>query len=134
MRWVPNIAFGTKGYPEKVARRLRAMNIAAWICAAQAGYFAILRMLDPAPGMFTRGLTNAGIAAAFAALPLLHRLSPLAAPLVFLAFAYWAIFRSAYQIGTGGGSDMFYLTATALFVLLIGTEHIVLAALAGTKG
>ncbi len=131
MRWVPNIAFGTKGYPEKVARRLRAMNIAAWICAAQAGYFAILRMLDPAPGMFTRGLTNAGIAAAFAALPLLHRLSPLAAPLVFLAFAYWAIFRSAYQIGTGGGSDMFYLTATALFVLLIGTEHIVLAALAG---
>ena len=45
-------------------------------------------MLDPAPGMFTRGLINAGIAAAFAALPLLHRFSPLAAPLVFLAFAY----------------------------------------------
>ena len=88
-------------------------------------------MLDPAPGMFTRGLTNAGIAAAFAALPLLHRFSPLAAPLVFLAFGYAIIFRSAYQFGTGGGGYMFYLTATALFVLLIGTEHVVLAALAG---
>ena len=69
------------------------MNIAAWIAAAQAGFFAILRMLDPAPGMFRRGLINAGIAAAFAALPLLHRFSPLAAPLVFLAFAYAIIFR-----------------------------------------
>ena len=131
LRYLPNIRFGTERYPEKVARRLRAMNIAAWICAAQAGFFAILRMLDPAPGMFRRGLINAGIAAAFAALPLLHRFSPLAAPLVFLAFAYAIIFRSAYQIGTGGGGYMFYLTATALIVLLIGTEHVVLAALAG---
>ena len=131
MRFLPNIRFGTERYPEKVARRLRAMNIAAWICAAQAGFFAILRMLDPAPGMFGRGLTNAGIAAAFAALPLLHRFGPLAAPLVFIAFAYWAIFRSTYQIGTGGGYHMFYLTATALVALLIGTEHVVLAALAG---
>ena len=97
LRYLPNIRFGTERYPEKVARRLRAMNIAAWICAAQAGFFAILRMLDPAPGMFTRGLTNAGIAAAFAALPLLHRFSPLAAPLVFIAFGYWVIFRAAYR-------------------------------------
>lgn len=131
MRYLPNIRFGTERYPERVARRLRAMNIAAWICAAQAGYFSILRMLDPTPGMFTRGLTNAGIAFTFAALPLLHRFSPLAAPLVFLAFVYAQIFRSAYQIGTGGGGYMFYLTAAALFVLLIGTEHVALGVLAG---
>jgi adenylate cyclase len=131
LRFIPNIHFGTERYPEKVARRLRAMNIAAWIVAAQAGFFAILRMLDPAPGMFRRGLINAGIAATFAALPLLHRFSPLAGPLVFIAFAYAIIFRSAYQTGTGSGGHMFYLTATALIALLIGTEHVVLAALAG---
>ncbi len=131
LRYLPNIRFGTERYPEKVARRLRAMNIAAWICAAQAGFFAILRMLDPAPGMFRRGLINAGFAAAFAALPLLHRFSPLAAPLVFSPFVYAMIFRSSYQFGTGGGSHMFYLTATALIALLIGTEHVVLGALAG---
>jgi adenylate cyclase len=130
LRFLPNIRFGTERYPEKVARRLRAMNIAAWICAAQAGFFVILRMLDPAPGMIGRALTNAGIAAAFATLPLLHRFGPLAAPLVFIAFAYWAIFRSAYEFGTGGGGHMFYLTETALIALLIGTEHVVLAALA----
>jgi adenylate cyclase len=131
LRLLPNIRYGTERYPEKVARRLRAMNIAAWIAAAQAGCFTILRMLDPAPGMFRRGLINAGIAAAFAALPLLHRFSPLAAPLVGLALAYAIIFRSVYQIGTGSGAYMFYLTLTALIVLLIGTEHVVLAALAG---
>ena len=132
MRFLPNIRFGTERYPERVARRLRAMNIAAWIAAAQAGCFAILRLLDPAPGMFRRGLINAGIAAAFAALPLLHRFSPLAAPLVGLALAYAIIFRSVYQIGTGSGAYMFYLTLTALIVLLIGTEHVVLAALAAS--
>jgi adenylate cyclase len=134
LRYLPNIRFGTERYPEKVARRLRAMNIAAWIAAAQAGFFAILRMLDPAPGMFTRGLTNAGFAAALAALPLLHRFSPLAAPLVFLAIVYALIFRTSYQIGTGGGSYMFYLTATALIVLLIGTEYVMLSALVAAMG
>jgi adenylate cyclase len=134
LRYLPNIRFGTERYPEKVARRLRAMNIAAWIAAAQAGFFAILRMLDPAPGMFRRGLINAGFAAGFAALPLLHRFSPLAAPLVFLAVVYALIFRNSYQIGTGGGSYMFYLTATALIVLLIGTEHVVLGALVAAIG
>ena len=129
LRYLPNIRFGTERYPEKVARRLRAMNIAAWICAAQAGFFVILRMLDPAPGMTRRALINAGFAAAFASLPLLHRFSPLAAPLVFLAFVYAMIFRAAYTFGTGGGGYMFYLTATGSS-LLIGTEHVVIAALA----
>lgn len=106
------------------------MNIAAWICAAQAGFFAILRLLDPAPGMLRIGLTNVGIAVAFAALPLLHRFSPLAAPLVFTAFGYAMIFWATYTFGTGGGGYMFYLTGMALFVLLVGTEHVVLAILA----
>jgi adenylate cyclase len=29
----PGIAYGTKEYPEKIARRLRAVNIAAWSMA-----------------------------------------------------------------------------------------------------
>jgi adenylate cyclase len=129
LRFVPNIRYGTEGYPEKVARRLRAVNIAAWIAALGPAYFAILRFLDPAPGMFRRGVINAGLAVCLASIPLLHRFSPLAAPLVFIAFAYAALFRTSYQIGTGGGAYLYYLTATALGVLLIGTEHFVVAAL-----
>jgi adenylate cyclase len=131
LRFLPSIRFGTERYPEKVARRLRAVNIAAWIAATLAAFFAVFRLLDPAPGMFVRGLINAAIAAALAFLPLLHRVSPLAAPLVFVAFAFATIFRTSYQVGTGGGAYMYYLTATALAVLLIGTEHVVLTAAIG---
>jgi hypothetical protein len=35
-RLIPNIRYGTERYPEKVARRLRAMNIAVWTAAALA--------------------------------------------------------------------------------------------------
>jgi hypothetical protein len=90
LRHLPNIRYGTEGYPEKVARRLRAANIAAWISAALAAFLAVLRLLDTAPGMFVRGLTNAAIAAVLASLPLLHRFSSLAAPLVFVGFAFAA--------------------------------------------
>ena len=32
-RFLPNIRYGTERYPEKIARRLRALNVAAWLCA-----------------------------------------------------------------------------------------------------
>jgi adenylate cyclase len=111
-----------------VARRLRAVNIAAWGGATLGAFFACLRLLDPAPGMLRRGLLNAAFAVGLSLVPLLHRLSPLAGPLVLLAIVYALIFRTVYQVGTGGGGHMHYLTATALVVLLIGTEHPLLTA------
>jgi adenylate cyclase len=98
-----NIRFGTERYPEKVARRLRAVNIACWSGAMVGAYFAIVRLIDPAPGMFRRGLINAVPAVGLALLPLLHRFSPLAAPLALVAITYVFLFRTVYQVGTGAG-------------------------------
>jgi adenylate cyclase len=47
----PGIAYGTRDYPEKIARRLRAVNIAAWSMASATLFFATLRFLDPRPEM-----------------------------------------------------------------------------------
>jgi adenylate cyclase len=120
------IRYGTERYPEKVARRLRALNITVYLGAATAGVFAILRLIDPAPGMFRRGLINAGIALAIAAMPLLHRFGALVAPLVFLVIAFAFLFRTSIQMGTDGGAYLHYLTATVLGILFIGTEHALL--------
>ena len=59
MRWLPRIDFGTEGYSEKVARRLRAVNIAAWSIAAAVAFFAVLRFADPRPEMLPRAIINA---------------------------------------------------------------------------
>ncbi len=41
VRFIPFIRYGTERYPEKVARRLRAVNIAALIAAASSSFFSI---------------------------------------------------------------------------------------------
>jgi adenylate cyclase len=89
----------------------------------------MLRLLDPAPGMVARGLTNAGYALVMACLPMLNRFSPLAGPLALVAFAYAFIFRVVWQVGTAGGSYFTYLTAAALALLFLGTERVWLTAL-----
>ena len=123
---LPNIGYGTERYPEKVARRLRALNIAAWLGAAMTAVFTVLRLLDPAPGMFRRGLINAAFAVMIGSIPLLHRFGPLAAPLAFVVLAYAIIFRTSVQMGTGGGAYLHYLTATVLGILFMGTERVLL--------
>ena len=46
MRPIPNIRFGTERYPEEVARRLRAVNIATWIASATHAGYALVSFLD----------------------------------------------------------------------------------------
>ena len=81
MHLFPGIAYGTKEYPEKIARRLRAVNIAAWSMASATLFFTILRFLDPRPEMLSRAFINLAATIVLASLPLLHRFGPLAAPL-----------------------------------------------------
>jgi hypothetical protein len=56
VRFLPDIRYGTENYPEKVARQLRALNLAAWCGAAVAasgvGSDVALEFLDPKPGLW----------------------------------------------------------------------------------
>jgi adenylate cyclase len=88
LRFLPDLAFGTERYPEKIARRLRALNIAAWIAGAIAGSFGIARLLDLLPGERIVAFVHVGAALVFALIPLLHRFSPLAAPIAFILLTY----------------------------------------------
>lgn len=128
MRILPNVRFGTERYPERVARRLRALNIATWIAASVLVCFTVVRLLDPVPGRWGIAASTAATAVAFAFVPLLHRFSPLAAPLAFIAIGFAALFRANTLVGTAGGSYFFYLTAAPLAILFLGTERTALAA------
>jgi adenylate cyclase len=129
LRFFPNIRYGTERYPEKVARRLRALNVTAWLCAVVPAIFAAIRFLDPRPDFWTRGILNALFSLTLICLPLLHRFGPLAAPLVFAGVFYAFLFRNTLQIGTDGGSYLAYFAAATLSILILGLEHVALAAL-----
>ena len=120
MRLIPNIRFGTEAYPEKVARRLRAFNIAVWIAALVPGGMAFVRSFD---GKWKVAAADVLIALTYASMPLLHRFGPLTAPLVFVAVSYAVVFWVSSLVGTNGGERLGYFTATALSILIIGTEH-----------
>jgi adenylate cyclase len=131
MHLLPNIRAGTERYPEKLARRLRALNLTTWIASALTGGFAIVQFLDPTPDLWKVATINASSALIFAAMPLLHRFGPLVAPLTFIVSAYVVIFVIVFMLGTGTGMQLYYLTTMALVVLFFGTERILLASVFG---
>ena len=131
----PGIAYGTEAYPEKIARRLRAVNIAAWSMASGTLFFTILRLLDPRPEMLPRALANFGATLVLALLPLLHRFGPLIAPLTLIGFVHAFLIYVVTQVGMDGGSWLAYLSAAALAMLLVGAERLWLCiALCATAG
>jgi len=74
-------------------------------------------------GKWKVAAADALIALSYASMPLLHRFGPLAAPLVFVGISYAVIFWVSSLVGTNSGERLGYFTATALSILIIGTEH-----------
>src|SRR5436190_8273875 len=59
MRFIPNIRYGTERYPEKVARRLRLANIAAWVGTLLTAGSAIRQYTGDYPGSWKLAAINA---------------------------------------------------------------------------
>lgn len=120
MRFIPNIHYGTEGYSEKVARRLRAFNVSVWLAATVPAGMVFVRL---ATGKWLVAGADALVAAIYVSMPLLHRFGPLVAPLTFLSILFAVLFWVSSVVGTSGGSPIGYLIAAGLSILVIGTEH-----------
>ncbi len=122
MRWrlFPDIRYGTERYPDKLARRLRVVNITTWLAAAVTVFYAAFGLVEPSPGRWQLVAVDSVVALGFALVPLLHRFGPLAGPLAFIGLAYGFLFVNSALVGTGGGAYLYYLTATALGILFLG--------------
>src|SRR5215213_3506630 len=125
MRLLPNIDYGTELYSEKIARRLRVLNLTAWCSAAVALAFAISQAFDRT--LWTAAAVSGRIAIIFASLPLLHRFGSLAAPLTFAITSFATFFSICSILGTDSGIQMNYLSAAGFAILYVGTERLLLA-------
>jgi adenylate cyclase len=122
-----NIHFATERYPEKVARRLRAVNITALLGAAIATIYAILRWTLAPPDRWAIAAGHAVAAIGFLAVPLLQRFGALVGPIALILVGYAYIFWISTVLGTDGGTYFFYLAAAALSILFFGLEHVRIA-------
>ena len=114
-------------YADSAARRARVLNITAWLAVLVSASFVTLQVVT---GSWSWQLisSNAASAMIFASVPWLHRFGELVAPLTFIGAAYVSIFTSCWDVGTGAGAQFFFLVGACLILLLLGIEHIVLAA------
>src|SRR5262245_56022482 len=113
-------------HPQKVARRLRAVTIAAWMAAGLSALFAAAQFLDPTPGVWKVATINMLGALWYASIPLLYRFGPSVAPVALIISAYSAIFILCMMIGRDAGLQLYYLAGSALSILFFGAERLVL--------
>ncbi|MFY9955434.1 adenylate/guanylate cyclase domain-containing protein [Bradyrhizobium sp.] len=124
MRLLLDIRFGTERYPEKVARRLRTVNIGTRLATAFHAFFAVLSF-----AYFTQfwlfALAHMVAMLLFAGVPLLHRLGPQVGPVATLVLFYLEAIAYTCLAGTGAGVQFYFLLGVALTMLYVGPEHIV---------
>jgi len=125
---LPNIAFGTERYPEKIARRLRTVNMTAWIAAPVAAAFALFQALEDFDRLKILVAINGIDALVWGAVPLLHRFNQLAGAIALAGSVYVSNFALTAALGSGSGIHLYYIAAAALSVLFIGVERMVLSA------
>jgi adenylate cyclase len=113
-------------YADIAARRARALNIAAWLAVMVSATFVVMQIVTETWSWRLSGI-NVGAMLIFAIVPWLQRFGELVAPLTFIGAAYVTVFVTCWDTGTGSGSQLFFLVAACLVVLLLGIEHIVLA-------
>jgi len=130
MRLLPNIRFGTERYPEKVARRLRSLNLAAWIASATHAFYAVVLLFD-VTRFWWLSLGNAIATLLYAGAPLLHRFGPRTGPIVLIVLFYMDMIAYIGLLGTGIGIQFYILIGVALTVLYLGPEEVALATASG---
>lgn len=103
------------------------LNIATWIAAALTAFFGILQTITGDAVLYI-GLINLATAAVFLAIPLLHRFGRMIAALVFVIVSFISLTFVGSEIGTDSGVQFYYLVSASLAVLVLGMDHLVLAA------
>jgi adenylate cyclase len=120
--------YGTQGYPPRIRRRLKIMNVTAYVIAAFTLIYAIQQMFLDFQTWKPVILINLVMAAVALSIPFLHRYGELAGPVVITLSELIGIFALTYYIGRDSGLHLQYLSAPAAFFVIMGIERLRLIA------
>ena len=122
MRLLQALSYGTERYPAKVARQLRVFNFGCWSVALVWLTVAVFYLADIR--LRTVVVIQVIGAVIFAAMPLLHRVDPRAAPIAFMMVAYPTTFVICAMLGTDTGLQLNYMGYAAAAALILGIDPI----------
>lgn len=123
----------TEHYAARLSQRLRILKVSAAISAVICASFGLLEIWGD-PVYWWIGALNLVSAAALALTPKLYRYGELIAPLTFIGIAYSVTFVVCWVVGTGSGTQFYFLAAASISVLILGVDRIGLAAAVAAIG
>jgi adenylate cyclase len=112
--------YGTAGYPPSVRRRLRIMNVAAYLIATFNLIYALQQLLLDFQTWKPVILINLVLAAIALSVPLLHRFNEVAGVLTLAISENIGLFVLTYILGTASGLHIQYFAAVAGYFLVLG--------------
>jgi adenylate cyclase len=123
----------TRHFAERTARHLRVLTVTTRIGAAVSAFFGVQGIIVGQDVLWI-AVVNLASSTIFLLIPLVYRFGELVAPLLFFFVAYTSITVLCWHLGTGSGLPFFYLVAATLMVLILGSEHLVLASALAALG
>lgn len=135
---VPDVAVERRGpgrtrlLSERASRRRRVLDVTAMISAAISAFFGIQGLLIGQDWWVTA--LNLGSAAIFVMIPRLCGMGELVAPVVFFVISYFTITVLCVYLGTGSGLQFYFVVAAAIVLVILGSDHIVLASILAAIG
>lgn len=130
---LPDLPEGRRDYEDAASRRLATLTISTRIAAGIVAAYGIAELIL-IPQVPHIGLINLVSAAVFMATPLLYRFGSLVASTAFVVAAYAFTVFVCSQLGTDSGLQFYFFVGAALIMLVIGTDHIVIAGTLGISG
>ena len=130
-RWLSRLsAYGTEGYPPHVRRRLKIMNVTAYVIALFTLVYAFQQMFLDFQTWKPVIIINFLMAVVALSVPFLHRFGELVGPMAILISELLGIFILTSYVGRDTGLHMQYFAAPAAFFVILGLERLKLIILA----
>ncbi|MBN9263579.1 MAG: adenylate/guanylate cyclase domain-containing protein [Hyphomicrobium sp.] len=123
-------AYGTEAYPLNVRRRLKIMNVTAYVIALFTLVYAIQQMFLDFQTWKPVIIINLVMAAVALTVPFLHRYGELVGASVILVSELAGIFLLTSYLGRNSGLHIQYFAAPAAFFVILGLERLKLIVLA----
>ncbi len=111
---------GTAGYDPETRRRLMILNMIAYLIVLTTLVYALQQAALDYGRYRPIILINFAIVVIVAAVPLVHRLSPVAAPLLILVTECAALFALTYYLGRSSGLHIQYIAFSAAAFVVFG--------------
>ncbi len=123
-------AYGTEGYPPRVRRRLKIMNVTAYVIALFTLVYAFQQMFLDYQSWKPVIIINFLMAMVALSIPFLHRYGELVGPMAILISELVGIFVLTSYVGRETGIHMQYFAAPAAFFVILGVERLKLIVVA----